>query len=120
MPTKQFLRAREAASYLGISAQTLARWRCHGDKIPFSRIGGAVVYDIADLDEFAARHRRRSTSEEAAPGSIPRVRARPTYASGAELVALKENVSLHLKSDCMQSRSFSERYVLRQLDEESR
>ena len=62
MANRQFLRTGDASEYLGISRQTLARWRCEGGKIPFSRIGSIVVYDVADLDAYAGAHRHRSVS----------------------------------------------------------
>lgn len=65
MTGKRFLRPNEAAEYLGVRPQTLARWRCEGGKIPFARMGRAVVYDIADLDAFAASQKRLSTTAAA-------------------------------------------------------
>jgi len=59
--TKRYLRPNEAAAYLGIRPQTLARWRCEGGKIPWVRLGRAVVYDLADLDAFADANKRLCT-----------------------------------------------------------
>lgn len=61
MTGKRFLRPRDAAAYLGLRPQTLARWRCEGGKIPFVRLGRAVAYDVADLDAFAAAQKQLRT-----------------------------------------------------------
>lgn len=42
----------EAASYLRLSAQTLAKWRCYKRGPRFVRLGGAVFYRQTELDEF--------------------------------------------------------------------
>ena len=59
-----WLRAPEAAAYLGLSASTLAKMRLRGDGPPFSKAGRRiVVYEVADLQSFLACRRHRSTSE---------------------------------------------------------
>jgi predicted DNA-binding transcriptional regulator AlpA len=57
------LRAPEAARYLGVSQSTLAKWRLYGTGPLFCKLGGVVVYDVADLNEFTDSRRRLSTSE---------------------------------------------------------
>jgi hypothetical protein len=48
----------EAASYLGIAPATLAKARVVGRPgIPYHKIGRRVVYDVADLDAYLAKHR---------------------------------------------------------------
>lgn len=60
------LRTPDAAAYLGIGKSTLDKQRMTGDGPVYSKLGGKiVVYDIADLDAYAAARRRRSTSEAA-------------------------------------------------------
>lgn len=59
------LRTPETASFLGVSQSTLAKWRMYGCGPPYSKLGGVVIYDIADLDTFAAERRRLSTSDDA-------------------------------------------------------
>lgn len=52
---KGALRAKEAASYMGMSASTLAKWRMWGMGPDFVRLGkGRIVYRITDLDAFMA------------------------------------------------------------------
>lgn len=49
---------KEAARYLGVKDQTLRAWRCNGAvKIPFIKLGKAVIYRVADLDAFIERNR---------------------------------------------------------------
>lgn len=57
------LRAPEAARHLGVSPSTMAKWRLYGRGPPYSKLGSIVVYDIADLEAFAAERRRWSTSD---------------------------------------------------------
>ncbi len=54
---------REAAEYLRTSISTLAKRRLYDDAPKFCRIGRAIRYRKADLDEFMARSRVHSTSE---------------------------------------------------------
>ena len=53
----------EAAEYLRTSVSTLAKRRLYGEGPKFCRIGRAIRYRRADLDEFMARSRVQSTSE---------------------------------------------------------
>jgi DNA-binding transcriptional MerR regulator len=52
-----------AAKRLGLHPQTLRQFRSAGGGPPFVKIGAAVRYDPADLQEFIAARKRRSTSE---------------------------------------------------------
>lgn len=60
---REYLRASEAAEFLGVATQTLARWRVEGGKVPFVRLGRAVAYDICDLRAFAESTKRLSTTD---------------------------------------------------------
>jgi predicted DNA-binding transcriptional regulator AlpA len=53
----------DAAKRLGVSVSKLAKDRVTGASPPFVKIGAAVRYRPADLDEFIAARIRRSTSE---------------------------------------------------------
>lgn len=57
------LRTREAAEYVGLKKSTLDKLRIEGGGPTFLKLGRAVVYDIADLDEWCTSSRRGSTSE---------------------------------------------------------
>jgi len=54
----------QAAKFLGLQPQTLARWRTErSNAIPFRKIGRLVRYRVSDLVEFTERQRRTSTSD---------------------------------------------------------
>jgi predicted DNA-binding transcriptional regulator AlpA len=57
------LRPRAAASYLGISASSLAKRRMRGDPPRYLKLGRSVAYDVTDLNKFLADSRCNSTSE---------------------------------------------------------
>ena len=59
----RFLRTPDAAVHLGLSARTLEKHRCYGTGPRYHKLGGRVVYAIADLDAWAALGTRRSTSD---------------------------------------------------------
>jgi predicted DNA-binding transcriptional regulator AlpA len=60
------LRTPDAADYLGVGKSTLDKLRMTGDGPVYSKLGGRIViYDVADLEAYAAARRRRSTSEAA-------------------------------------------------------
>ena len=44
----------EAATDLGVSVSTLARWACLREKIRYHRVGKCALYDQNDLDSFIA------------------------------------------------------------------
>jgi len=49
---------REAAEYLGVAAQTLAKWASDGTyHLPFYKLGKKAVYAQSDLDAFLERQR---------------------------------------------------------------
>jgi hypothetical protein len=63
LPSGQLLNESEAAAHLRVSRSFLARKRCSGGGPVFCRVGRRVLYFVSDLEAFAARGRRRSTSE---------------------------------------------------------
>lgn len=60
---KRLLISRDAAAYLSLAPQTLAKMRWDGSSPPYFKIGRQVVYDPVDLDAWLAVRRRRSTSD---------------------------------------------------------
>lgn len=60
----RFLRTPDAALRLGLSPRTLEKHRCFGTGPVYHKLGGRIVYAIADLDEWAALGARRSTTDE--------------------------------------------------------
>ena len=63
---------REAAAYLGISKSFLDKTRLDGSGADYLKIGRRVIYDLADLEMWAASRKRRHTSEVAQLSSARR------------------------------------------------
>ena len=57
------LSVKEASNYTGLSFSTLNKLRCSGQGPRFAKIGRRVVYDVADLDSWLAKHLKTSTSD---------------------------------------------------------
>lgn len=62
--TKRMLIAEDAAEYLGLAPQTLAKLRWSGDSPPFFKVGRRVLYEREELDTWLAQRKRRSTSDQ--------------------------------------------------------
>ena len=58
----EFLTTKAAADYLGLSANTLHRWRWSGDGPRFRKFGRSVRYARTDLDTYAENAARDNTS----------------------------------------------------------
>jgi predicted DNA-binding transcriptional regulator AlpA len=56
------LNTRQAAAHVGLSASQMAKLRCLGGGPRYAKLGAAVRYSIADLDDWVAHHRRQSTA----------------------------------------------------------
>jgi hypothetical protein len=59
----RFLRTKEAAEFLSLSARTLEKHRTYGTGPAFRKLGGRVVYAIDDLEAWADRGAVTSTSD---------------------------------------------------------
>jgi excisionase family DNA binding protein len=64
MLTEVYLTPPEAAEYLRTSVSTMAKMRCHGGGPAFTRIGRAIRYRRADLDNYMAAQLLHTTSEK--------------------------------------------------------
>jgi predicted DNA-binding transcriptional regulator AlpA len=64
---RQLLNVPEAAEYLRMKPQSLAKMRWEGTSPPFIKLGRRVLYDLAEIDRWLDQRRRRSTSD---PGSV--------------------------------------------------
>lgn len=73
----RFVRTPEAGRLLGLSARTLEKHRTCGTGPIYRKLGGRVVYSLADLRAWADTDVRISTSQTAKP--------HPSPASEAEL-----------------------------------
>lgn len=61
----RFVRTEEAARLLDLSPRTLEKHRCGGTGPVYRKLGGRVVYTIADLRAWIEGAARQSTSEMA-------------------------------------------------------
>ena len=59
----RFLRTPEAARFLGLSGRTLEKHRTYGTGPTYKKIGGRVVYALPDLQTWADRGTKSSTSD---------------------------------------------------------
>ncbi|MBB4020065.1 MULTISPECIES: helix-turn-helix transcriptional regulator [Alphaproteobacteria] len=59
----RFLRTKEAAEFLSLSARTLEKHRTYGTGPAYRKLGGRVVYAIDDLEAWAERGVVTSTSD---------------------------------------------------------
>jgi hypothetical protein len=59
----RFLSTKEAARFLCLSARTLEKHRVYGTGPQYFKLGGRVAYKIEDLQAWADRGVRRSTSD---------------------------------------------------------
>jgi hypothetical protein len=59
----RYLRTPEAGRFLGISGRTLEKHRMYGTGPVYRKLGGRVVYAIADLQAWAESGVRQSTSD---------------------------------------------------------
>lgn len=59
----RLLTTKEAATFLGVSASTLAKRRVRGAPPGFHKIGRAVRYSLRALLQFAQANVRSSTSQ---------------------------------------------------------
>jgi predicted DNA-binding transcriptional regulator AlpA len=73
MPPRM-LRTAEAGDFLGLSGRTLEKHRTYGTGPTYRKIGGRVVYAIEDLQTWADRGVKSSTSD---PGQGRVFPARP-------------------------------------------
>lgn len=65
-PPKKYLSPEEAAAYLGVSMQLMAKWRGDGEGPVYSKLGARVSYSTEDLDGFMAERRVRGIRNVAA------------------------------------------------------
>lgn len=59
----RFLRTKEAAQFLSLSARTLEKHRTYGTGPAYRKLGGRVVYSVEDLEAWAARGAVTSTTD---------------------------------------------------------
>jgi predicted DNA-binding transcriptional regulator AlpA len=59
----RYLRTKEAAHFLSLSARTLEKHRTYGTGPSYRKLGGRVVYAVDDLQAWAERGAVTSTSD---------------------------------------------------------
>lgn len=64
----QWLRTPQAALYLNLSRRTLEKLRSSGDGPAYRKVGGTVLYRMAELDAWVESRRFTSTSAESQAG----------------------------------------------------
>lgn len=62
-PPPRYLRTPEAARFLGLSGRTLEKHRTYGTGPVYRKLGGRIVYALEDLQAWADRGTRLSTSD---------------------------------------------------------
>lgn len=70
----RFLRTGEASRFLGLSQRTLEKHRTYGTGPQFRKLGGVVVYSLADLQAWADAGIMQSTCDpahQAVPAPAP-------------------------------------------------
>lgn len=67
----RYLRTPEAARFLGLSGRTLEKHRTYGTGPRYSKIGGRVVYALADLQAWVTRGGKTSTSDDTGETVLP-------------------------------------------------
>jgi len=60
---QRFLTTPEAARFLSLSGRTLEKHRTYGTGPTYRKVGGRVIYAVADLRAWADRGLRSSTSD---------------------------------------------------------
>ncbi|OYU35686.1 helix-turn-helix domain-containing protein [Novosphingobium sp. PASSN1] len=73
----RFLRAPDAAIYVGLSPRTLEKHRTYGTGPSFHRLGGRVAYALEDLDRWAEQGMHRSTCDPGTDTGHPAKRITP-------------------------------------------
>ncbi len=79
----RYLRTPEAARFLGLSGRTLEKHRTYGTGPRYSKIGGRVVYQLDDLQNWVRRGEKASTSDDTGETVLPAKRhaaVSPAYA----------------------------------------
>ena len=74
----RFLRTKEAAEFLSLSARTLEKHRTYGTGPAYHKLGGRVVYSFDDLTAWVNRGAVSSTSDPR--GSVLPARRHPHLA----------------------------------------
>ncbi len=83
----RFVRTPQAAAYLGLSHRTLEKHRTYGTGPAYRKLGGRVVYAVEDLQAWADRGAKVSTSDPGAGTVHPAKRLDGGRPAGQPLAA---------------------------------
>jgi hypothetical protein len=61
--TPPYLTQVELAARWRISPRTLERWRWAGEGLPFTKVGGRVLYSLSDIEAYEAAQTRCVTGD---------------------------------------------------------
>ena len=79
MLQRQVLHQKELARRWGLSHRTLERWRYTDQGPTFLKLGGRIVYRLADIETFETSNLQRAVEADCSPpgtaGFSPRTRA---------------------------------------------
>jgi hypothetical protein len=64
------IRPQQLADRWLLNVTTLDRWRSEGKGPPYLKLRGRVLYRLADVDAYEARHLLRSPSEPLRTGGV--------------------------------------------------
>lgn len=78
----RFVRTQQAAAYLGLSHRTLEKHRTFGTGPAYRKLGGRVVYAVEDLQAWADRGAKISTTDPGAGDVLPAKRHAADVAGG--------------------------------------
>lgn len=78
----RFVRTQQAAAFLGLSHRTLEKHRTYGTGPAYRKLGGRVVYAIDDLQAWADRGAKISTTDPGVGEVLPAKRQAATTATG--------------------------------------
>lgn len=67
----RFVRTPQAAAWLGLSHRTLEKHRTYGTGPAYRKLGGRVLYAIDDLQAWADRGAKVSTSDPGVGAVLP-------------------------------------------------
>ena len=80
----RYLRTKEAAHYVGLSARTLEKHRTYGTGPAYRKVGGRVIFTLEDLRAWADRGACASTSDPNNGSVPPAVRRHDPEVPGAK------------------------------------
>jgi hypothetical protein len=62
--TSIYINSYQLGQRWGVAPQTLARWRCEGRGPKFFKVGGKILYRLADVEAFEAENVHSVTAKD--------------------------------------------------------